>query len=101
MENTKIKKVTVELENGNVLEFDKNVILFAEDEMTATEQKIHTEQTKMCTIASCNSAFMGAAASSALDMLTEHEPALEALVLAKHMASKHRTLSELLDSILG
>lgn len=100
MENMKIKKVTVELESGAVLEFDKQAVLFLEDEMTATEKKIHTGESKMCCIAGCNPDFLASAAGAALGTLADQVPGLDAVVMLKHMNSKH-SLVDMLEEILG
>lgn len=88
MENTKIKKIMVELENGAVLEFDKQAVLFLEDEMTETEKKIHDKQTKMCVIAGCDTAFLVAVAESALSTLESNSPGSELIPMIKFMEDK-------------
>ena len=100
MENTKIKKIMVELENGAVLEFDKQAVLFVEDEMTATEKKIHSEETKMCCIAGCSPALLATATGAALGTLAEQAPGMDAVVMMKHMDSKH-SIVEMLEELLG
>lgn len=100
MEKGKIKKVMVELESGKVLEFDKQVILLAEDDMTETEKKLHDEQTKMCCIAECSAPFMASAANSILGMLEDNAPGLDSVVMMKHMDAKHDILG-MLAEVLG
>ena len=88
MEKAKIKKVMVELENGNVLEFDKQVVLFLEDDMTETEKKLHSENTKMCVVANCDTAFMIAVADSALSTLASNAPGAELIPMVKFMEER-------------
>ena len=88
MENAKIKKIMVELENGTVLEFDKQAVLFLEDDMTETEKKLHTDNTKMCVIAGCNTAFLIAVAESALNTLATNAPGAEVLPMLKFMEER-------------
>ena len=88
MENAKIKKVLVELDNGNVLEFDKQVVLFLEDEMTETEKKLHSQNTKMCVVANCDTAFMIAVAESALGTLASNSPGAEMIPMVKFMEDR-------------
>lgn len=96
----KIKKVTVELEDGTVLEFDKQVLVFVEDEMTENEKKVHASETKLCCVASCSPQFVASAAGMALGTLYDHTPGMDAVVMVRHMESK-MGISGALASILG
>lgn len=100
METNKMKKVMVELENGTVLEFTKQAVLFLEDDMTETEKKLHDQETKLCCIANCNPHFLASATNAALSTLAEQAPGLDAAVMMKHMDSQHDILGVLAD-ILG
>lgn len=88
MVNSKVKKIIVELDNGTVLEFDKQAVLFLEDEMTETEKKIHTENTKMCVIAGCDASFMISVAESALTTLASNVPGSELIPMMKFMEDR-------------
>lgn len=94
MENSKVKKIMVELDNGTVLEFDKQAVLFLEDEMTETEKKLHTENTKMCVIAGCDTSFMIAVAESALNTLASNAPGAELLPMLKFMEERLERILE-------
>lgn len=87
MEKGKIKKVMVELANGEVIEFDKQAILFLEDDMTETEKKIHGKSTKMCNIANCDGQFMAQAASALLNTIRENAPGLDSAIMLHHIES--------------
>ena len=101
MENTTIKKVIVELENGNKLEFDKQVVLFAEDEMSATEKAIEGEEnTKICGVVSCNPVFMANVIESMLGSLREAAPGFDSAVMMKHL-EQTSDVKKMLDAIFG
>lgn len=93
----KIKKVMVELANGKVLEFDKQAILFLEDDMTDTEKKIHEGTTKMCTIANCDGGFMANAASRLLATIRENAPGMDAAIMMRHLDSDGGVLGVLAE----
>ena len=100
MENVKIKKVMVELTDGTALEFDKQAIVFVEDDMTETERKLHTDNTKLCSIIGCSSSFMATAATSLLSTLAENVPGLDSAVIAKHLDGEGDII-DMLEKILG
>lgn len=99
MKKPKIKKVMVELENGKVIEFNRQVILVAEDDMTETEKKLHDEQAKMCCVAECSTSFMASAANAVLGMLADNAPGLDSAVMMKHVDEKHDILSMLAEAL--
>lgn len=101
MEKANIKKVIVELENGNKLEFDKQVIILAEDEMSETEKRIHTEEkTKICCIANCSPNFMAEVTESMLGTLRKHAPGLDDAVMLAHL-EKSSPMLGMLAELLG
>lgn len=101
MENTAIKKVIVELENGNKLEFDKQVIVFAEDEMSNTEKAMSgDESTKICGVISCNPVFMANVGEQILKSLKDAVPGLDNAVMMKHM-EQTSDIMHMLKEILG
>lgn len=101
MENTAIKKVIVELENGNKLEFDKQVVLFAEDEMSNTEKAMSgDENTKICGVISCNPVFMSNVVESLLGSLKDAAPGLDSAVMMKHL-EQTSDVKKMLDAIFG
>lgn len=84
----KIMKVMVELANGEVVEFNKQAVMFFEDDMTETEKKIHGKSTKMCSIANCNGQFMAEAASALLNIVRDNAPGLDSAIMLKHIESE-------------
>lgn len=96
-----IKKVTVELENGKTLEFDKQFVLFAEDEMSATEKNLRDNgDSKICGVVSCKSTFMAAVVGSMLNTLNSHTDGLDREVIMKHLVETDDT-ARLLATIFG
>lgn len=101
MENLKVKKVVVELENGNKLEFDKEVVIFAEDEMSETEKRIHNGQnTKICGIISCCPNFMANVTQSMLGTLRDQMPGLDDAVMMEHL-NLASPLMSMLEKVFG
>ena len=101
MENKSVKKVIVELENGNKLEFDKQVVIFAEDEMSATEKMLHDgDNGKICGILRCNPNFMANVTESLLSSLKDAAPGLDAIVMSNHIGHMPGW-TEMLAKILG
>lgn len=90
----KIKKVMVELDNGEVVTFDKQMIMFFEDDMTDNEKKIHDNSTKMCSMANCNRQFMVEAASAVLNTIKEKAPGLDLAILMKHLERSKDSIFE-------
>ena len=98
----KIKKVMVELANGEVIEFNKQVIMFAEDEMTDTEKKVYGKSTKMCHIANCDGQFMAHAAQEILAHIREQAPGLDAAIMMHHIEGEETNgLFGMLAEIFG
>lgn len=87
MTDAKIKSVKVELENGNVLEFNKQVLLFAMDEMTDTEKKISGASGKICAVVNCKPDFLATCVESALGTLRDQCPGLDSMVMLQHMGT--------------
>lgn len=101
MENVQVKKVIVELDNGNKIEFDKQVVLFAEDEMSATEKKPNNGQTtKITGVVSCSPNFLATVAESMLGTVRDNAPVLDTVVIAKHMEMTP-SFTELLAKLIG
>ena len=101
MENTAVKKVIVELENGNKLEFDKQVIVFAEDEMSNTERAMSGEEsTKICGVIGCNPVFMANVVENLLSSLKDAAPGLDSAVMMKHI-EQTSDVKKMLDAIFG
>ena len=100
MEDVKVKKVIVELDNGNTLEFDKQIVLFAEDEMSNTEKKLHSGQTtKITGMVSCSPNFLASATQAMLGNVRDNIPGLDAVVIAEHMEMLP-SISEMLEKII-
>ena len=98
----KIKKVMVELANGEVIEFNKQAILFLEDEMTDTEKKVHGSSTKMCNIANCDGQFMANAAQHLLATIRENAPGLDSAIMMRHIEGEESNgLFGMLAEIFG
>ena len=101
MENVQVKKVIVELDNGNTLEFDKQVVLFAEDEMSNTEKKLNNGQTtKITGVVSCSPNFLANVTESMLGTVRDNAPGLDTCIIAKHMEMMP-SIAEMLAKILG
>lgn len=94
----RIKKVTVELDNGNKLEFDKEVVIYAQDEMSVTEKKIHGNGTKICAIAGCSPNFLANVAESILGSLREVSGGLDTAVILAHL-EKNIDFNEMLKEL--
>lgn len=103
MENRKVKKVIVELEDGNKMEFDGEVVMFAEDKMSGAEKLFKGgDHKKMCGVIQCSSGFLAAVVNSALDTLAEKNLGLEIAVMMKHMDDeKVSPIMDVLADILG
>ena len=97
MENGKIKRVLVELENGEVVEFDKQVVLFAEVEMTELEKKLHSSSTKSCSIANCRGQFLAHAADNLLNSIRHQAPGLDRAIIIRHILKQTDSLTEMLE----
>lgn len=96
-----IKKVTVELENGKKLEFDKQLVLFAEDEMSNTEKAVRGDADgKVCGVVSCKPNFMASVASSMLKTMHDKTPGLDRAVIAEHLVETD-DLAKMLADVLG
>lgn len=96
-----IKKVTVELENGKKLEFDKQFILFAEDEMSNTEKTVHGDaHGKICGVVSCKANFMASVASSMLKTMHDKMPGLDRTVIMEHLLETD-DVAKMLADVLG
>lgn len=101
MENKKVKKVIVELNDGSKMEFAGEVVMFAEDEMSGAEKLFKGDDyKKMCGVVQCSSGFLAAVVNSALDTMAEKNPILDTAVMMKHLEDKHPEWSVLAD-ILG
>lgn len=101
MENKKVKKVIVELNDGNKMEFTGEVVMFAEDEMSGAEKLIKgDDHKKMCGVVRCSPGFLATAVNSALGTLADRNPGLDTAVIMKHLENKHSELAVLAD-ILG
>lgn len=95
-----IKKVTVELENGKKLEFDKQFVLFAEDEMSSTEKAVHgDDQSKICGVVGCKANFLAAAASSMLKTMHDKTPGLDRTVIMEHLVETDDIAKMLVDAL--
>ena len=103
MENKKVKKVIVELNDGSKIEFAGEVVMFAEDEMSGAE-KLFTgdDHKKMCGVVQCSAGFLATVVNSALDTLAEKNPGLDIAVMMKHLDNaKVSSLIDVLADILG
>ena len=75
MENKKVKKVIVELEDGNKMEFTGDVVMFAEDEMSGAEKLFKgDDHKKLCGVIQCPSTFLATVTNSVLHTLAENSP---------------------------
>ena len=102
MENKKIKKVIVELEDGSKMEFTGEVVMFAEDEMSGAEKLFKGDvHKKMCGVVQCSSGFLAAVVNSALDTLAEKNPGLDIAVMMKHVDDEKVSMMAVLADILG
>lgn len=103
MENKKVKKVIVELNDGSKMEFTGEVVMFAEDEMSEAEKLFKGDgHKKMCGVVQCSSGFLAAVVNSALDTLAEKNPGLDIAVMMKHLdGAKVSPLMDVLADILG
>ena len=105
MENKKIKKVIVELEDGSKMEFNGQVVLFVEDKMSDLEKMFNGDNHgKICGVIQCNPCFLASVTNSALDTLAERTPGLDFAVMAKHLDSKEpkqNSIMSVLADILG
>lgn len=84
--NENVKKVTVEFENGSTVEFNDQVILFAEDELCGLEKAIHAGKTKVCCVAYCDLSFQCLVVKSALKLLEKE--GLDAAVILEHICDR-------------
>ena len=101
MQNKRIKKVTVELTDGTTLDFDKQIMLFAEDEMSNTEKKLNKEETcKVLAMVDCETHMMASVTESLLGILEDKCPGLDSTVMMKHLGKKSH-LMEVLEAILA
>lgn len=100
MENKKVKKVIVELNDGSKMEFTGELVMFAEDEMSGAEKffKGHDHK-KMCGVVQCSSGFLVTVVDSALDKLEEKNPGLAVSAMMKHLDDAK--LMAVLADILG
>ena len=103
MENKKVKKVIVELNDGSKMEFTGDVVMFAEDEMSGAEKFFNgNDNKKICGIVQCSSGFLASVTNSALDTLAEKNPGLDIVVMMKHLDdAKLNPLMAVLADILG
>ena len=93
-----IKKVIVELENGKTLEFDKQFVLFAEDEMSDTEKAVSDgDNKKVCGVMSCKPSFAAAATGSLLDTLATKAPGVDKEVIMKHLEATDNLVAMLAE----
>ena len=101
MKNMKVKKVTVELVDGNKMEFTGEMALFLQDEMTVAEKLIHgDDRCKVRCVVECSPMFLASVTNAALATLSERAPGLDSAVLVKHVEDKHPELA-VLEDILG
>ena len=103
MEKTgnKVRKVLVELENGNILEFDKQVVIFAEDTMTDSEKQIcDNNDIKMCVITSSSGRFLAEATMASLKNLERLKPGYDQYVIGKYLEAEDPII-EMLAKVLG
>lgn len=97
----KVKKVTVELVDGNKMEFTGEMALFLQDKMTEIEKILHgDDQDKVCGVVQCSPMFLASVTNAALATLSERAPGLDSAVLVKHLEDKHPELA-VLEHILG
>lgn len=102
MENKKVKKVIVELNDGSKMEFTGEVVMFAEDEMSEAEKLFKgDDHKKMCGVVQCSSSFLASVVNSALDTLAEKNPGLDITVMMKHVDDAKVSLMAVLADILG
>ena len=101
MENLAIKKVTVELENGEVLEYSNQLIVFVEEQTTENERKLAGEHYAKATgIINADSAFVASVTETLLGVLRANNPRLECAVLMKHTGAD-KDFKEMLKHIFG
>lgn len=82
-----IKNVKVELENGEVLEFGEKVVIFAEDKMSETEQKVHGNSSeKVAFMTKANTEFLMSCTKMLLNTLSESKQfqGADTAVMAEH-----------------
>lgn len=103
MENKKIKKVIVELNDGSKMEFTGEMVMFAENEMSDAEKFFKgDDHKKVCGVVQCSSGFLASVVNSALDTLAEKNPGLDIAVMMKHLDDeKVSPLMSVLADILG
>ena len=103
MENKKVKKVIVELNDGRRMEFTGELAVFAEDEMSGAEKFFKgDDRKKMCGVVQCSSGFLAAVVNSALDTLAEKNPDLDIAVMLKHLDDvKANRMTDVLENIFG
>ena len=96
-----VKKVIVELDNGKTLEFDKQFVLYAQDEMSETEKRLSEDnESKICGVISCRHSFMASVACSMLETLNSKADGLDRKVIMKHLIDTDDT-AKLLATIFG
>lgn len=103
MDNKKVKKVVVEFEDGNKLEYTGDVVMFVEDEMSAAEKLFEgNSRRKLWGVVQCSSGFLAAAANSVLDTLAENNSGLDIAVMLKHLDDvKANRMTDVLENIFG
>lgn len=103
MENKKVKKVIVELEDGNKMEFDGQVVMFVEDKMSEMEKIFNGDgHEKICGVIQCSPHFLASVTNFALETLAEKTPGLDIAVMMKHLDdAKVSPMMDVLEDILG
>ena len=100
MENA-IKKVTIELENGEVLEYGNQLIIFVEEQTTENERKLAGEHhVKATGMINANPAFVASVTETLIGVLRSNSPRLECAVLMKHTGAD-KDFTEMLAQIFG
>ncbi len=105
MENKKVKKVIVELEDGNKMEFSGQVVMFVEENMSDLEKMFKGDNPiKIRSVVQCGPHFLAAVTNSALETLAKNTPRLDFAVMMKHLDSKEpkqNSIMSVLADILG
>lgn len=102
MSNRDIKKVTVELADGTELQFDKQVAVFAELEMSEIEKSLTDADGRLCGVMHCSTTFLAVVATHILDRLRKENPGVDAAVITNHIMSelKDVDLENKIDKLL-
>lgn len=103
MENKKVKKIIIELEDGGKMEFNGQVVMFVEDKMSELEKMFNSDgRGKICGVVQCCPDFLASVTNSALETLAEKTPGLDFAVMLKHLDdAKVSPMMAVLADILG